>query len=265
MRADLIERANKGLPLSDVLIIDSHAHMGPYSNFHVPFNDPEGMIVSMNALGINTSCVTHHISIGPDFRFGNDLVHKAANDFPGRFIGAICLNPNYPDLIIPEIKRFENSSVMKAIKLHPSVHNYPAGGKAYRTIYEEAAERTLPVTTHTWIGDNRCTPKLYGEIAKEYPDTVFVLIHSGGETKGVCEAIEAAKLSENIYLETCGSMTFGTVERMVEALGSKRVVFGSDMPFIDPAAQLGKVIYAPIPGEAKLDILGRNAKKIFRL
>jgi len=265
MTMSLSERVNRGLPLSDIFIVDSHAHLGPYYNFHIPFNDAEGMMASMDALGIDIACIAPHISIGPDFRSGNALAEKVASSYPKRFIGAITLNPNYPAAVLPELRRYETSSAMRAIKLHPSLHDYPAGGKVYRNIYEEAGRMGLPVATHTWFGDARCTPKLYGEIAKEYPETTFLLIHSGGEARGIGEATEAALSAENVYLETCGSLTFGTVEKMVDAIGSRRVVFGSDMPFIDPAAQVGKVIYAPIPEKSKRDILGRNAKRIFNL
>ena len=264
MKRSLSEQANAGLPF-EVPIIDSHAHLGPYHNFHIPFNSPAGMIETMDALGISTCCTAPHLGIGPDFRAGNDVALKAATDFPGRFIGAICINPNYPDAIPTEIDRFAGSNVMRAIKLHPALHNYPADGEQYKAVYEAAGKRRLPVASHTWAGDRRCAPKMYVPLAKEYPETTFILIHSGGEIGPIVEAIDAAKQSENIYLETSGSLTFRTVERIVEALGSERLLFGSDMPFIDPAAQLGKVVYAPISEEAKLDILGRNAKRVFRI
>ncbi len=264
MTGRLAEQANMGLPL-DVPIIDSHAHLGPYYNFHIPFNDPEGMIQSMDALGIRTCCIAAHLGIGPDFRAGNDVALKAATDHPGRFIGAICINPNYPEAILSEIDRFTGVDAMRAVKLHPALHNYPADGERYRMVYEAAGKRHLPVASHTWAGDKRCSPKMYAAIAKEYPETTFILVHSGGEPGPIIEAIDAAKQAENIYLETSGSLTFRTVERLVTAVGSKRLLFGSDMPFIDPAPQVGKVIYAPISEDDKLDILYRNARRVFRI
>jgi len=257
----LMETANRGLPIQ-ATVIDTHAHMGPYWNFHIPFNDAEGMIGSMDSLGIRSTLVCPHLSIGPDFRAGNDLTLQTVTRFPDRFMGAIGINPNYPDLVLPEIRRFADEPGMRAIKLHPSLHNYPAGGDAYREVYEEAARRNLPVTTHTWRGDKNCAPSIYAEVALEYPETVFLLIHSGGDMNGIQEAIESARKSDNVYLDTSGSTTFHMVERLYRGLGSKRILFGSDSPFIDPAAQLGKIIYAPIPDEAKLDIMGLNGMKL---
>jgi len=47
------EKARKGQPLDDVFIIDSHCHMGPFYRFNAPRNDSEGMLESMNALGVD--------------------------------------------------------------------------------------------------------------------------------------------------------------------------------------------------------------------
>jgi predicted TIM-barrel fold metal-dependent hydrolase len=239
--------------------------MGPYWNFRVPFNGPEGMLVSMNALGIDTSVVCPHISVGPDCAAGNDISHQAAIDYPGRFVGAIGINPNCPDSVMSEIRRFEGDQAMRAFKLHPALHRYPADGKAYRQVYEEAGMRGLPVTTHTWHGDKNCAPSIYAKLSKEYAETTFVLIHSGGSMEGIDDAVSAAKDRGNVYLETSGSLTFGMVERLVDGIGSERVLFGSDNPFIDPAAQVGKVVYADMDLESKLDVLGRNAQRLFAL
>jgi predicted TIM-barrel fold metal-dependent hydrolase len=264
-RDDLVKKANAGLPLSGVAVLDFHAHMGPYYNFHIPYNDAAGMIASMDALGIDTTLVCPHIAIGPDFRQGNDMALKACLDFPGRFLGAIGINPNYPEMIVPEFERFKDHAEMKAVKLHPSLHEYEAGGESYRVVYREAAGRGLPVETHTWCGDGRCAPKVYEKIAAEFTETNFVLVHSGGVNKGIGEAIQVAECRENVYLETSGSMTFDIVGQIVDRIGSRRLLFGSDNPFIDPAAQVGKVIYAPISRGAKLDVLGRNSRRLLGL
>jgi len=264
-RDDLVKRANAGRPLSDVALVDFHAHMGPYYNFHIPFNDATGMLASMDALGIDTTLVCPHMAIGPDFRDGNDTALKACLDFPGRFLGAIGINPNYPEMIVPELERFRGHPEMRAIKLHPSLHEYDAGGESYRLVYSEAAERGLPVETHTWCGDGRCAPKAYEKIAGEYPETNFVLVHSGGVNKGIGEAIQVAERRENVYLETSGSLTFDIVGKIVDRIGSRKLLFGSDNPFIDPAAQVGKVVYAPISRDAKLDVLGLNSKRLLGL
>ncbi len=265
MTKELISKTNSGCTLSDIKIVDSHAHMGPYWNFHVPYGDAKGMLVSMDAVGIDSAIIAPLISIGPGFQRGNRTAESSARRYPGRFWGAIGINPNYPELAREEFNKMSSSPRMKGVKLHPSLHDYPADGEIYRWIYEASGKNDLPVTTHTWEGDKRCNPEIYGELASDYPGTDFVLVHSGGTPKGVEEAIETASFHQNIYLETCGSKTFGLIESMVDSLGSKRILFGSDMPFLDPNPQVGKVVYADIKSSQKLNILGRNAEKLFHI
>ena len=264
MRKRLVDLANAGLPLSEILVIDGHAHMGPYWNFRIPFNGPAGMIRSMDALGIDIACISPHLSIGPDAHRGNMAAIEAANSYPNRFVCAISVNPNYPGEVRTQIGLLSDPSV-KAFKLHPSLHEYPADGDAYRIVYEAAARHRVPVMIHTWVGDQRCQPSMFSKLAKEFPETSFVLIHSGGVEKKIGEAIAVAKECENVYLDTTGSTTFRIVEKMVEEVGSDRILFGSDQPFIDPAAQVGKIVYAHIPEEDKVRILGLNAKRLLRL
>ena len=61
---------------------------------------------------------------------------------------------------------------------------------------------------------------------------------------------------------TFTSVTNGTIEWMVQQVGSERVIYGSDAPMRDPFPQFGWVAYADISEEDKRNILGRNMQKI---
>ena len=75
-----------------------------------------------------------------------------------------------------------------------------------------------------------------------------------------------AKRCENFYLETCSTYrTPGVIEELVEKVGADRVLYGSDMPLMDPRPQIGKIITADIPDGAKRLILGENAGRILKL
>jgi len=49
---------------------------------------------------------------------------------------------------------------------------------------------------------------------------------------------------------------------LVNEAGADRVLFGSDMPLMDPRSQIGKIITARISDEAKQKILGGNASRL---
>ena len=47
--------------------------------------------------------------------------------------------------------------------------------------------------------------------------------------------------------------------------GEDRVLFGSDMPLLDGAQQIAKIVQAGISAEDKRKILGLNAKRLLKL
>ena len=53
------------------------------------------------------------------------------------------------------------------------------------------------------------------------------------------------------------------MEKLVENTNSKRVLFGTDMPWFDEYQVIGGIMSAKIDEEAQKDILYRNAEDIF--
>ena len=258
------EKVINGAPLTNELVIDSHCHMGFWANFNVPRGDAAGMVSAMDRLGIKACVAAHHSSIGPDFRFGNDEALKAMADFPGRIYGYATVNPNYPDEMADEIERCISAG-MVGIKLHPEMHKVAVDDERYRPAWEYANERGLPVLSHT--GTAGLNPiKSFEKLAEEYLDAIIILGHAGFGSEGARQSIEAGRKYPNIYPEITGStIVYGTLERMVRELGADRVLFGTDLPFLDPRPQIGRVAFAKISDEEKRLVLGLNAQRIFNL
>ena len=123
-----------------------------------------------------------------------------------------------------------------------------------------ADERGLAIILH--MGED-APPKALSDIAPRYPHARFVAGHSGNTPVERAQAIAAAQANPNVYLETCSTYrTPGLIELLVETVGADRVLFGTDMPLMDPRAQLGKIITARISDEAKRQVLGGNARRL---
>ena len=76
----------------------------------------------------------------------------------------------------------------------------------------------------------------------------------------------AEAISHNLYLDVASSQPHvGMIERFVKEVGAERVLFGSDMPVLEPAAQLGRVAYAEISEDNKEKILGRNVQQLLEV
>lgn len=261
--SDICERAKKGIPMDDVLIIDCHCHMGYWHNFNVPYGSAEGMLVSMDTLGTDIACVTHHSSIGPDYRYGNNMVMEAIKKYPDRFIGYVTLNPNYPEDMKHEIDRCFALPGMKGIKLHPDFHGFPIDCKDYYPAYEAAEERQCPVLIHVWGQDSVA---MVEHLSGKYPGASFIMGHAGAEIAAMKNAIEVVNRHDNVYVDLAISMTReGNVEWLVKEMGSRNVLFGSDMPFFDPRPAFGRIAMAEIGDEDKRNIFGLNMKRLLKL
>jgi predicted TIM-barrel fold metal-dependent hydrolase len=264
----ILMRARQGQPLGE-LVIDAHGHLGAWPQFYIPRTDPASLVEVMDRCGVRAIAISGMLSIGPDYRAGNQAVAEAADAFPGRFIGYVTLNPNYPgDEAEREIEFWlTRHPWMRGIKLHPAYHEYPINGPAYRLAFEAAKRHRVPVLSHTWgVGEENwlCGPAMFADLAEAYPEVNIILGHAGGRLPGYRAAAALAQSHPNVYLETCGSFqALGLVEFLVEAAGSERVLFGSDACFLAQTAELGRVVFCRLSTADKRNILVRNAARLF--
>jgi predicted TIM-barrel fold metal-dependent hydrolase len=97
MARDFREALQLGEILKDEFIVDAHAHMDTWYNFHIPEQGTAAsMVHAMDLLGIDVTILAPHICIGPDYCQGNRDVYTAAQQFPGRILPFVTINPNYP-------------------------------------------------------------------------------------------------------------------------------------------------------------------------
>lgn len=263
----LAERCRLGSVLEGEVVIDAHAHLGPWYNFHIPENDAVGMVRTMDAVGIDACISSPHIAIGPNYREGNRQVMGAAEEFPGRIIPYVTINPNYPEAEIPEeIAYWHERGPIRAFKIHPSCHRYKVDGPGYAPMFEYAREHSLPVLSHSWAGDSHGGPSLLSKLAEAMPTVKFLFGHSASSWAMVDEACEEAKRRENVFLDLTGSqLLYMALETMVSRVGAERVLFGSDIPFIDPRPAVGRILMSRLSDDEKRQILGLNAQRVFEL
>ena len=264
----LKEACQTGSILTDELIIDAHAHMGPWQGFSIAEQgSPAAMVHAMDLCGIDVTVISPHVCIGPDYRLGNRHAYEAAEQFPGRLVPFVTVNPTYgAKEIEEEIVYWEKQAGIKAFKLHPSLHQTKASAEGYFPVYEYANEHGLPILSHSWAGDPLGGASTLGGLAEKYPKAGFIIGHSASSRQVLDEAEKEAKVHPNIYLDLTGSrLILGLIEDMVSRVGAERVLFGTDSPFIDPRPGLGRVMMSRLSDDEKRLILGLNAKGLFGL
>ncbi|MGI8484186.1 MAG: amidohydrolase family protein [Thermomicrobiales bacterium] len=253
-------RAAQGLPFDDVLIIDAHAHLGSFPMIHAPFSDASGLLGSMNRIGIRTTCLSSSYAICSDYVRGNDEVAATVRAYPGRFLGYAVINPNYPEEIERELGRCLDDLGFWGVKLHPDIHRYPPDGPSYLRVYAYMNERGGVILSHAF-GDVR----LLDRLSATYPNVVFIQAHEGGAYDGRTPSpyVPLLRERENVYLDTTLSIVrAGAIERLVDDSGADRLLFATDVPFLDNAHQLGRITHARISEEDKRKILGVNMQRL---
>lgn len=257
-----------GQPVADELVIDMHAHLGPWFAFPVSHaGSPEAMLQQMDALGIDIAIFSPHLAIGPDYQEGNRQAREAHEKYPDRLWPYFTPNPGYPwPEIEQEIRRWADDGILIGFKLHPGLHEYKTTDESLLPLYEYAEAHELPILSHEWNGEPIDDLPPMKALAQRYPHIQFLCAHSANEWEAMEKCVEAAADQDNAYLDLTGSiMYYGLLEEMVRRLGAEHVLFGTDIPFIDARPQVGRVLMAKLSDDQKRLILGLNAQRIFDL
>ena len=127
---------------------------------------------------------------------------------------------------------------------------------------ETAADCRLPVLGHF-------TPAECDALMQRVPAAMVVMAHMGGQPYALGNwhlAVEVASRHPNLYLDTASSqIDNGMLEYAVQQIGAERILFGTDMPLLDPWVQRAKVEGAQLSDEAKELILGGNMQRLLGL
>ncbi|MGH9591015.1 MAG: amidohydrolase family protein [Terracidiphilus sp.] len=243
---------------SPIPVLDSHGHLRLGVKF--PYKtEPAQMLQVMDDLNIEALAVTASLACWNDCPSGNVEVDEVLRKFGARFRGYITVNPLVPGEALLELEKWKHFHSPPLIKLHPAAHQYPVNGPAYAPIWDYANQTGAVVLVHTWDSHPHCSPLMFPAIGRAHPRANILMGHSGVTWRGYEQAQEAATAAPNLYLELSGSQRNRTMlARCVNRVGAERIVFGSDMPALDPAGTLADVFSAKIVDADKEKILRYN-------
>ena len=246
----------------DSPVIDFHNHLGRWTR-HGMVDHLDRLLRIMDAAGVDKACV--NCIFHGDARRGNDIVARAVDRHPERFIPVAFVTPHYPEEAILELERCFDQIGAKFLKIYPSYAQRPIDDGAWAPIFDWCDSRGAAVMSHASFSHGN-QPKGYRKLSDRYPNVKWVAAHAAGGTDRHWGAVEATRTCPNVYVETATDDSyFGRFERVVEVAGPDRIVYGSDMPLFDARQEIGKVVTADISDEDKRKILGLNAIKLLGL
>ncbi len=248
--------------LDGILVIDCHAHIGPHSRYFVPEDGIDHIIEAMDSIGVDMVGINALAALEGDFASGNDITAEAVRRYPDRVIGHCCINPNYPEDVEGETVRCFEQLGMRMLKFHSGWHGIPPEHPSYRPAVEYCAARRIPLITH--LTDYVQGLPGYVSLAREYPDMPVIIAHATAPN-AIDAIVENCAGVENMYFDTTGyPKWYASVERLVNGCGEDRVLFGSDIAWLNLAHEIGAVIFANVSDTAKEKVLGRNFQAILQ-
>jgi uncharacterized protein len=201
-----------------------------------------------------------------DVTFGNDAMLALCAREPDRVRMLVTLNPNYTDHAMDELERCVASGAI-GIKLLASRR---ADDPLLDPIAEVAAHRGLPVLHHIWQHRRREWPTQeisdgadLARLARRHPNANFILAHIGGGGD-YAHTFPAIVDCPNIYPDLSGSgVDRGMLDDAIAALGTHRLLWGSDLTMCTGLAKLRALDAIPLTPEDHSNIRWRNAVRLF--
>ena len=253
--SEILERWRAGEGLSDVLVIDGHAHVGEWpqgANFDSVDEMVAGSAAVMDANGVDAACVMAggYMWNGTDYRTGNDILVELWRRLPERIVPFAHFNPNdAADAVLAELERVYATGV-RCIKLLNAYQNYPGDGPKLMELYRFAAAHHMLILNHSW------TREEITRVAAEFPQIDFIFGHYGQWQDPIL------KDYPNVYANIWTLSPLGFLERGIRNVGADKFLFGSDA-FMNPiSVGIGLVVYAAISDEDKRKVLGQTQARL---
>jgi predicted TIM-barrel fold metal-dependent hydrolase len=134
------------------------------------------------------------------------------------------------------------------------VHRYD--GRITREICEVARAFRLPV-----LYDVMGEISMVELLAQEYPDVAFIVPHLGSfgdDWRAQLGLIDHLVRHPNLHADTSGVRRFDLLEQAVHRAGARKILFGTDGPWLHPAVELEKIRSLELTPADEALVLGGN-------
>jgi predicted TIM-barrel fold metal-dependent hydrolase len=234
------------------LIVDCHCHAGPGDGLSGPWDSDAhlgGYMRAARRAGIDRTVlfpVFHS-----DYAHANRCVARIVARHPDRFYGFAFVHAardrgRIGELISEAVQRYG----FRGIKIHR--HDAPISGE----VCEVARAWGLPIL-YDVMGEVAQVDLL----ARQYPDVPFIIPHLGSfadDWRAQLALIDHLERHPNVYTDTSGVRRFDLLERAVRRAGPRKLLFGSDGPWLNPALELHKVRLLGLSPQSTARMTGGN-------
>jgi len=238
------------------MIIDCHCHAGKGDLLTAPWNTDaplEAYLRRARRAGIARTIVFP--AFHTDYATANRQLAAIVKKWPSRLIGFAMVNPKSDSGRVREMMR---EAVLRHGLRGLKIHGHEA--MPTREVCEAAREFRLPM-----IVDVAGKAHVIDMFAPAYPDVNFIIAHLGSfadDWRAHERVVEQMVRYPNVYGDTSGVRRFDYVVQAIRRAGPRKLLFGSDGPWLHPGLELHKIRLLGLPPESEAMILGSNIRRL---
>lgn len=192
-----------------------------------------------------------------DYAAANAQLARIVARYPRRLIGFAFVHASRDaGRIFQMVERAVKLWHFRGIK----VHGYDA--MPTRELCEAARAFRLPV-----LADVVGRAEVVDMLAPQYPDVAFIVPHLGSfrdDWRAHQRVIDQLVRYPNVFADTSAVRRFDYIMEAVKRAGARKILFGSDGPWLHPGLELHKIKLLGLPAEQEELILGGNALRLLR-
>ena len=238
------------------IVVDCHCHLGKGHDYQQSLSQ---QLEEMDNFGIERAVicpVDRYIAV--ENREGNDYVLSIAKTHPDRFFAFATANPWFGSKALTELKRALNEGA-RGIKLHPALQGFLLCDDLVYPVLEIAGENNVPIYFHTGT-PAYSQPMHVAELAMRFPEVNLIMGHMGS-TDFWIDAVPAAQLASNIYVDTSWSLP-DKIRNAINNIGVDRVLFGTDSPLSTYSVEMGCINATSLDENEKVMLMGNNLLRL---
>ena len=270
----------KVMGIPSVPAIDVHCHFRVMPEQPSTCLGPADVQKELERFNIELAVVSSTAAYKDNMDAGNEemVENIEAHD---RMLGSVVVNPHDLEGSIKWLNMAATHPRIAHVTVNPLTTYERYCSPGWMRLFAEIATRQLPVfyntggqdiyrrspvaTQHGHLFKVRGAPPdevdMFRRIDKSFPEMPIIVGHGHG-----LEGLELAGTCRNIYLDLCSTYPEQDVyRRAIDAVGSDRILFGTDLELISPAFVLGSIWEAQLTEEQQRMILRENARRILKL
>ena len=238
------------------MIIDCHCHGGRGDILTDPWNTDaplQAYLRRAKAAGIGRTIVFP--AFNTDYAVANAELARIVSRLPGRLTGFAFVNPARDvGRIFEMIQTAVTKYGFRGIKVH-GIEGLPT-----REVCEAARAFHLPILVDV-VGQ----AQVVHMFAPQYPEVNFIIPHLGSfrdDWRAQQQVVDQMVRYPNVYGDTSGVRRFDYIVEAVKRAGPRKLLFGSDGPWLHPGVELHKIRLLGLSPEDEAMILGGNARRL---